>query len=145
MGVWKPGWKVTQALEGQAPKVWTDAHLHSRASQKAPRGSTVLGDKAQAWKQKTWTGVCAPPLTHPPPAKWRRRGGGRGQLPRGASQPGKWNAPPIRKGLGGALCTVNARRAGAGSQKRAPEPSACSKICPCRFPVPLPRRQCGPQ
>lgn len=100
------GWKVTQALEGQAPKSGQMLISTAGASPEGSKRQHGLGDKARAWKQKTWTAFAPPPLTHPPPAK-----GGGGAGVEGASCPSArgfsaWKmeiTPPIRKGLGG-LC-----------------------------------------
>ena len=69
------GWKVTQALEGQAPKSGRMLISTAGSSPEGSKRQHGLGDKARAWKRKTWIAFEPPPLTHPPPAKG---GGGAG-------------------------------------------------------------------
>lgn len=68
--------KVTQALDGQAPKFGLMLISTAGASPEGSKRQHGLGDKARAWKQKTWTTSVPPPLTHPLSAK-----GGEAQLP----------------------------------------------------------------
>lgn len=83
--------------------VWTAAHFRACSSPEASKRQQGLGDKAQVWKQKTWTAFVPPPPTRPLPAKAGGGvGGGKAQLPlcKGFLV---WKieiTPPIRKGLG---------------------------------------------
>lgn len=71
-----------RTLEAQAPKFGLVLISTARSSPEGSKRQHGLGDKAQVWKQKTWTASVALPLTHPLPAKvGRRRGGGKAQLP----------------------------------------------------------------